>query len=202
MFHSINVIAFLFNGAPASQCAHGVMLSRGRKVYTGGKQAYSYAPEIISCPELLDLIVMDWHGANLSSNDAKRQTALNCTSNTEHHIAKLDNALARISRILDSMKVQHDILIHDRDNLKALLMPIRHIPNELWMNILPAAIQGTDPDFSLFEVCQQWRGLLLSSSQLFDRVQLRKSEHQLREMDEVPHGIHHSFAWGHDGISG
>ncbi|KAJ3859131.1 hypothetical protein EV359DRAFT_68430 [Lentinula novae-zelandiae] len=133
-----------------------------------------------SCPHHLFLpartnIVAEsslWHGTNLSSNDAERQTALNCISNTEHHIAKLDNALARISRILDSMKVQRDILIHDRDNLKALLMPIRHIPNELWMKILPAAIQGTDLDFSLFQVCRQWRGLLFSSSQLFDRVQL------------------------------
>lgn len=111
------------------------------------------------------------HGT-YSPNDAERCKALDCISQAEDDITQLDKALGHISRILESIKSQRDTRVTDRDTCRALLSPMRRIPNEIWMKILPSAIQGNAEDFSLLQVCRHWTQFLGSIPEAFNRIQL------------------------------
>ncbi|KAF9060385.1 hypothetical protein BDP27DRAFT_1370591 [Rhodocollybia butyracea] len=111
------------------------------------------------------------HGT-YSPNDDERQNALDCISQADNDISQLDSALGHISRIVESIKFHRDVRYRDRDTCSALLSPIRRVPNEIWLKISPLAIQGTDPDFLLLQVCRHWNELLGSVPHAFNRVQL------------------------------
>ncbi|KAJ4491008.1 hypothetical protein J3R30DRAFT_3694987 [Lentinula aciculospora] len=111
------------------------------------------------------------HG-NHSLSDLEREQALRSISEAEDDITLLDDSLTRIRRVLELIQAYRDKRNCHRHNCKALLMPTRCIPNEIWMQILPAAIQGTATDFHLLQVCRHWRLLLGSIPLMFDRVQL------------------------------
>ncbi|KAF9060431.1 hypothetical protein BDP27DRAFT_1339669 [Rhodocollybia butyracea] len=112
------------------------------------------------------------HHNTYSPNYDERKNALDCISQAEDDIARLDSALGHISRIVESIKSHRDARYNDRDTCSALLSPIRRVPNEIWLKILPFAIQGTDRDFSLLQVCRHWNELLGSVPHAFNRVQL------------------------------
>ncbi|KAJ7585205.1 hypothetical protein C8J56DRAFT_950128 [Mycena floridula] len=111
-----------------------------------------------------------------SPDEKEQQQALKCIWEADQDISQLEKAIARINRTLDSLKECRDMRARDRSTLQALLSPLRRIPNEVWIKIFPSALQGTAADFSLLQVCRHWRDFLLSSPQIFDRVQLDLSD--------------------------
>ncbi|KAJ7585138.1 hypothetical protein C8J56DRAFT_1027537 [Mycena floridula] len=117
--------------------------------------------------------------ATYSPNDDELRKAFNCILEADRDIGELDTGIARLTRILERVKSQRDLRVRDKDMFRALINPIRRIPNEIWRKIFPSAFQGTEADFGLLQVCRHWRAFLLSSPQIFDRVQLDLTDSQL-----------------------
>ncbi|KAJ7585139.1 hypothetical protein C8J56DRAFT_1053533 [Mycena floridula] len=110
--------------------------------------------------------------ATYSPNDDEHRKALSCIFEADRDVGELDTVIARLTRVLERVKSQRDLRVRDKDMFRALVNPIRRIPNEIWRKIFPSALQGTEADFGLLQVCRHWRAFLLSSPQIFDRVQL------------------------------
>ncbi|KAJ7585169.1 hypothetical protein C8J56DRAFT_754439, partial [Mycena floridula] len=103
-----------------------------------------------------------------SPDENEQQQALKSIWEADQDISQLEKAIARINRTLDSLEECRDMRARDRSAFRALLSPLRRIPNEVWIKIFPSALQGTAADFSLLQVCRHWRNFLLSSPQIFD----------------------------------
>ncbi|KAJ7585167.1 hypothetical protein C8J56DRAFT_1053559 [Mycena floridula] len=111
-----------------------------------------------------------------SPDENEQQQALKSIWEADQDIGQLEEAMGRVSRILESLTRCRDERARDRSTFRALLSPLRRIPNEIWIKVFPWTVQGTAADLTLLQVCRHWRDFLLSSPQIFDRVQLDLSD--------------------------